>query len=328
LICDPWTLQTFANLPELLTRDVYGRPTLESGFLTELRIYNYLIRASWFMHHAGVYMGTVTTPTYQNKANAAGKVDQDTEGNNTLGALLAVRWDQWVMKWKRRMTIESDRWPEADTTQIVAMARWGLGYRDTEAAALIISRDGEIDDIETEINAQAMALLTRHAPVAADLREIVAALKISSNVERIGDYVANVAKRTIIIQPFATVPAVAGVIEMGRLVRMYVQNVFDAYSERDLAKAEAVWRGDADIDALHTSVFQELLSDMLSDPDHVPACTHLLFCIKSLERIGDHATNIAETIQFLVAGKALAERRPKQTASQAFDIPMPPVSTV
>lgn len=197
-----------------------------------------------------------------------------------------------------------------------------LEHRDIEVAASIITADAEIDDIETEINAQAMALLTRHAPVAADLREIVAALKISGNVERIGDYVANIAKRTIVINKFSGVPAVGGVIEMGRLVRMYVQNVFDAYAERDLAKAEAVWRGDADIDALHTSVFQELLSDMLSDPDHVPTCTHLLFCIKSLERIGDHATNIAETIQFLVAGKALAERRPKQGASTPFDNPV------
>lgn len=194
-----------------------------------------------------------------------------------------------------------------------------LDHRNVELASSLIAADSEIDDIETEINNKAMALLTRHAPVAADLREIVAALKISSNVERIGDYVANVAKRTIIINNFPAIPAVAGVLEMSRLVRMYVHNVFDAYSERDLAKAEAVWRGDADIDALHTSVFQELLSDMLSDPDHVPVCTHLLFCIKSLERIGDHATNIAETIQFLVAGKSMAERRPKHGTPSPFD---------
>jgi phosphate transport system protein len=186
-----------------------------------------------------------------------------------------------------------------------------LETRDVERAIAVVGRDAEIDDIETEINGRAMALLTRHAPVAADLREIVAALKISSNVERIGDYAANVAKRTIVINGFSPAAAVAGVIELGRLVRKYVQTVFDAYAERDVAKAEAVWRGDADIDALHTSVFQELLSDMLSDPDHVPACTHLLFCIKNLERIGDHVTNIAETIQFLVAGRALVERRPK-----------------
>jgi hypothetical protein len=136
LICDPWTLQTFANLPELLTRDVNSRPTLENGFLTEINVYNYRMRASWFMHYSGIDHGVVTTATYQNKANAAGKVDLNTQGNNTLGALLAVRWDQWVLKWKRRMTIESLRIPSSDATEIVAMARWGLGYRDNEASAI------------------------------------------------------------------------------------------------------------------------------------------------------------------------------------------------
>lgn len=136
LIVDPKTLATFAALPELYTRDVYSRPTLENGFFTELRIWNYLMRASWFMHYSGTYLGGVTTAAYQNLANAAGKVDNNTEGNNTLGAMLAVRWDQWVLKWKRRMTIESTRQPSSDTTEIVAMARWGLGYRDDEAAAI------------------------------------------------------------------------------------------------------------------------------------------------------------------------------------------------
>ena len=136
LICDPWSMAKFAQLPEVYTKDVYSRPTLENGIFTALPIFNYVLRASWFMHYAGIDMGTITNPAYQNKAQNNGYVDQDTEGDNTLGALLAVRWDQWVMKWKRRMTIESSRWPESDTTQIVAMARWGLGYRDTEASAI------------------------------------------------------------------------------------------------------------------------------------------------------------------------------------------------
>ncbi|MDX2221940.1 MAG: phosphate signaling complex protein PhoU [Rhodospirillaceae bacterium] len=193
----------------------------------------------------------------------------------------------------------------------LAAAIDALGARDTEAAEQVVAKDLAIDELETEINARAMGMLTRHAPVAADLREIVAALKISSNVERIGDYAANVAKRAVIVNNYPAVPSVTGVIELGRLVRQYVQTVFDAYVERNTAKADAVWRGDAEIDALHTSVFQDLLSDMLVEHDHVLPCTHLLFCIKNLERIGDHATNIAETIQFLVAGKQLAERRPK-----------------
>jgi len=194
----------------------------------------------------------------------------------------------------------------------LAAAVEALANRDSEAAERVIAGDEAIDELETEINGRAMRLLTLHAPVAADLREIVGALKISANLERIGDYAANVAKRSVVVNNYPAVPPVAGVIELGRLVRQYVQNTLDAYAERDTAKAEAVWRGDADIDALHTSVFQDLLSAMLMDTDQVLSCTHLLFAIKNFERIGDHATNIAETIQFLVAGTHMAEKRPKR----------------
>lgn len=133
-ICDPWTYFKAMELADVKTRDVYMSPTIESGKLTS--VYGYGINPSWFMHYAGVAMGTVTTASYQLKASSAGKVNQDTESANTLGALLAVRWDQWKFAWKRRLTIEVDRWPESDTNQIVAMARFGLGYRDTEASAI------------------------------------------------------------------------------------------------------------------------------------------------------------------------------------------------
>ncbi len=203
----------------------------------------------------------------------------------------------------------------------LAAAVESLASRDSEMAERVVAGDEAIDEIETEINARAMRLLTLHAPVAADLREIVGALKISANLERVGDYAANVAKRSVIVNGSPIVSAVGGVIELGHLVRHYVQNTLDAYAERDIAKAEAVWRGDADIDALHTSVFQNLMSEMLVDSDHVLACTHLLFAIKNLERIGDHATNIAETIQFLVMGTHLAEKRPKRpTGPSQFDL--------
>ncbi|MDM8008188.1 MAG: hypothetical protein QUV05_18775, partial [Phycisphaerae bacterium] len=132
-ICDPHTFAKVAQLAEVYTKDVYSRPTLENSFFAPLYIFGYMVRPSWFMHNAGVLMATVTTATYMNKANSAGKIDQDVEANNTLGALLAVRWDQWALKWKRRMTIETQRIPESDATQIVALARWGLGYRDTDA---------------------------------------------------------------------------------------------------------------------------------------------------------------------------------------------------
>ena len=199
----------------------------------------------------------------------------------------------------------------------LAAAVEAIANRDSEGAQRVIAGDEALDDLETEVNSRAMRLLTLHAPVAADLREIVGALKISANVERIGDDAANVAKRSIIVNGYPTVLALGGVIELGRLVRQYVQNTFDAYAERNIEKAEAVWRGDADIDALHASVFQDLMSDMLTESDYVLACTHLLFVIKNFERIGDHATNIAETIQFLVAGQHLAEKRPKRAYATA-----------
>jgi hypothetical protein len=135
-ICDPHTFVKVAQLAEVYTKDVYTQPTLENPLFKPLYVFGYLVRPSWFMHNAGVLMATVTTATYQNKANSAGKIDQDVEGNNTLGALLAVRWDKWALKWKRRMTIETQRIPESDATQIVALSRWGLGYRDTEASAI------------------------------------------------------------------------------------------------------------------------------------------------------------------------------------------------
>jgi phosphate transport system protein len=199
----------------------------------------------------------------------------------------------------------------------LARAIAAIEQRDSEVAAQVVAGDEVLDQMETEINARAMRVLTLHAPVAADLREIVGALKISSNMERIGDYAVNIAKRTAIVNGLAPAPAVSGVTTLGQLVRQYVQKALDAYAERSMSQAEAVWRGDADIDALHTSVFQDLLSDMLTESEHVVACTHLLFVIKNFERIGDHAANIAETIQFLILGAHSPEKRPRysQTAT-------------
>ena len=134
-IVDPWTFWKTLELEEFKTRDVYSNPTLEGGLLMR-GPWGYNLKRSYFMHYAGIHMGTVTTAAYMNKANSAGKVDQDTEANNTKGAILAVRWDQWALRWKRRMTLEVGRWPEADASQIVAIARWGLSYRDTEASSI------------------------------------------------------------------------------------------------------------------------------------------------------------------------------------------------
>ena len=201
----------------------------------------------------------------------------------------------------------------------LARAIDALESRDIEAAEYVVGNDAAIDDAETDINARAMKMLTLYAPVAGDLREIVAALKISTNVERIGDYSVNIAKRSVIINGTPQISTVGGVIELGRLVQRFVQNAFDAYAERSLSRADAVWRGDSEIDALHSSVFQELLSDMLVDSDQVLTCTHLMFVIKNLERIGDHAANIAETIQFLIAGVTPTEKSHSPSAGAEID---------
>ena len=133
-IVDPHVYWKLLELDEVKTRDVFAVPTIENGILTGL--WGYPVRRSYFMHYAGIVLASVTTAAYMNKANSSGKVDQTTEANNTKGAILAVRWDQWALRWKRRMTLEASRWPEADVSQIVAMMRFGLGYRDTEASAI------------------------------------------------------------------------------------------------------------------------------------------------------------------------------------------------
>lgn len=134
-IIDPWTHWKTLQLAEVETQDVYSAPTLERGNL--ISIWGHNVHVSHFMCYAGVVLGTVTTDAYKLKSQAAdGKVDQDTEADNVAGSIVAVRWDQWLLGWKRRMTIETTRIARADTTEIVALARWGLKYRDTEAAAI------------------------------------------------------------------------------------------------------------------------------------------------------------------------------------------------
>lgn len=133
-IIDPNTYWKCLELDEVKTKDVFSMPTIEKGQLVGL--WGYPLKRSYFMHYAGIALGSVTTATYMNKACTTGFVDQTTEANNTKGAILAVRWDQWALRWKRRMSLEVDRWPEADANQIVAIMRWGMSYRDGEASAL------------------------------------------------------------------------------------------------------------------------------------------------------------------------------------------------
>jgi len=148
--------------------------------------------------------------------------------------------------------------------------------------------------------------------MAVDLREIVGSLRIANGLERIGDYAKNIGKRVIATgSEFGPAAAVHSLQRMTNLVLAALKQVLDAYARRDLRQALAVWRGDAAIDAAYNSLFRELLTYMMEDPRNIRPCTHLLFCAKNIERMGDHATNIAETIHYIVQGVPLDEERPK-----------------
>lgn len=183
--------------------------------------------------------------------------------------------------------------------------------RDSELATEAIESDVQIDQLEREIESLVVRLLALRQPMARDLRQSIAALKIASDLERIGDYAANVAKRSIALNQTPAVKPVYAIPRMGRLGQAMIKDVLDAYVERDADKALAVWLRDEELDEMYTSLFRELLTYMIEDPRNITACTHLLFIAKNLERIGDHTTNIAETLYFLVHGTALTQSRPK-----------------
>lgn len=186
-----------------------------------------------------------------------------------------------------------------------------IAMRDPDLAAETVREDVKIDELEAEVDHMAVRLLALRQPMAKDLRNIVAALKVSSDIERIGDYSANVAKRAIVIAESRHVRPVGGIPRMGRLVQRLIKEVLDAYTEGNAEKAKDVWMRDAEVDELYNSLFREVLTYMMEDPRNITPCTHLLFIAKNIERIGDHATNIAEIIYFMVTGKALTEARPK-----------------
>ena len=196
--------------------------------------------------------------------------------------------------------------------QQIADAIEALVEQDMARAQRVIGSDPQIDRLQREIEEKAVLTIARRQPMAIDLRETIAAQRIANELERMGDYAKNIAKRVLAtgseIQPL---PVVRGLQHMGELVLAALKQVLDAYSQRDVAKALEVWRGDEETDAVYDSLFRELLTYMLEDPRNITFCTHLLFCAKNIERIGDHATNIAETVYYIVQGVALEEERPK-----------------
>jgi phosphate transport system protein len=166
--------------------------------------------------------------------------------------------------------------------------------------------------LQREIEEQAILTIARRQPMAVDLREIVGAIRVAGDLERVGDLAKNIAKRSLKIGIEARVPrAIVGLRHMNDVATELLKDVLDAYAQRDTERARAVWQRDVELDALEDSVFRDLLTHMMEDPRNISFCAHLLFCSKNVERIGDHATNIAETVFYLVTGETLPGERPK-----------------
>ena len=200
----------------------------------------------------------------------------------------------------------------------VALAMQAIVAMDPEVATRAVQQDQAVDALESQIEAAVIRLLALRQPMAGDLRHIVAGLKISAQLERIGDYAKNVAKRSIVLGQFTLPFSLTGLATMARLVQDNLRLVIDAVGENDDAKAVQVWQSDEAVDDLYNSIFREFITYMMEDPRNITPCTHLLFIAKNLERIGDHATNIAETVHYAVTGVDLGDERPKGTDSAAY----------
>jgi phosphate transport system protein len=191
-----------------------------------------------------------------------------------------------------------------------------LARHDKPLAQTVIASDPRLDVLHREVEENAILTIARRQPLAVDLRETISAIRIAGDVERIGDLAKNIAKRALAIgDDFQPHKIVVGLRHMNDLVMGQLKDVLDAYAQKDTAKALDVWKRDGAIDALYTSLFRELLTYMMEDPRNISFCTHLLFCAKNIERIGDHTTNIAETVHYLVTAETLAIDRPKNDRS-------------
>ena len=197
----------------------------------------------------------------------------------------------------------------------LALATAAVLARDNDAAARAVEDDPRVDAFEREIEQTVIRLLALRQPLASDLRQIVAALKISHDLERIGDYAANVAKRSIVLNQFSVPFSMASLASMARRVQDSLKLTIDAVGDNDANRAVEVWRSDDLVDDIYNAVFREIITYMMEDPRNITPCTHLLFVAKNLERIGDHATNVAETLHYAVTGEPIVGARPKGDTS-------------
>jgi phosphate transport system protein len=203
----------------------------------------------------------------------------------------------------------------------LADALEAISRRDTAKAEAVIASDRRIDQLQYQIEDQALKLLALRQPMAVDLRETLAALKMASELERIGDLAKNIAKRAIVLNREQPIRLTQSLARMGRQVLAQLKQVLDAYARRDAASAQAVWKQDGEIDEIYNSLFRELLTYMMEDPRTIGLCTHLLFVAKNIERAGDHCTNVAETVYHMVSGDHLVADRPKADVTSETSVP-------
>jgi phosphate transport system protein len=187
-----------------------------------------------------------------------------------------------------------------------------LANSDTALAHQVVATDARLYTLQHEIEELTVLTIARRQPVAVDLRELIVAIRVAGDLERVGDLAKNIAKRTVKVGSAARVPrAIIGLKHMNEVATELLKDVLDAYAQRDEVRAREVWERDVDLDALEDSVFRDLLTHMMEDPRNISFCAHLLFCSKNIERIGDHATNIAETVVYIVTGVPMPSERPR-----------------
>jgi phosphate transport system protein len=200
--------------------------------------------------------------------------------------------------------------------RLVEQSVAALVNADLTLARHVVEADKALDEAHREIDEKAVALIARRQPMAGDLREILSAIRIAADLERVGDMGKNIGKRVGAVAETRQPPRLfRGLEALSDLALTQLKDVLDLYATRSVERVPFIRDRDEQIDAMYTSLFRELLTYMMEDPRNITACTHLLFCAKNIERIGDHATNIVETVYFIVTGEQLSPERPKEDES-------------